>query len=260
MGIQRRGSSDSLNRGTLGHHFLEEFYKDRMSGTSYDEAVKNSKTYMMKYLIMNPEQSHYGEEAKKAIYKFFDAGGFKEFEILAVEQEFTAVLDEVTGASILFKVDLIVRDADGKIGVVDNKFVSRLYELKDLDLMSQLVKYYEALNRLGYPVDWVAYSEYKASASQTWVFLPFPITEARNQRTMEEHRIVANKIIELKSGDLFEWSQGATRIQNSMTCKNCSFRELCVAELNDDDPQLVLDRLYKVKEYNNGPGGTPPPQ
>lgn len=261
--IQSRESSDSLNRGTIGHHFLEEYFKLRLEGMSADTAMLVSKQYMTKYVLLNPEQMTIADEAKEAILRFFDDGGYSEFEILAIEREFQVVIDENTGASILFKVDLIVRDKDGKIGIIDHKFISQLYAPYQLDLMSQLPKYYEALKRLGYPIDWVAYGEYKAGSGPKFVFLPFPLSEASAKRTMEEHRQVANKIIGLKrqaelDKTVFYWSETATRIQNTMICKNCSFKKICVAELKDDHPDLVLDQFYKVKEYDNGPGGTLP--
>jgi hypothetical protein len=241
------------------------YFKDRLSGTDADTAMANSKKYMATYLIMHEDQA-YGEAAKLAILKFYEQGGMREFEILSVEDEFQATLIEDEEGKILFKIDLIVRDRDNKIGVIDHKFISQFYRTDLLSLMSQLPKYLKGLQVNGYTVDWVAYNEFKHSAKQDYKFLPFPITQSRIDRTFYEHAIIAERIIALKQRvedvpiyGLAEWADQAVRVQNTMTCGNCSFKELCIAELDNNEPQMVLDRLYKIKEYDNGPGSTEPP-
>jgi hypothetical protein len=269
LGIQSRDSSDSLNRGLLGHAALDVYFKSLFNGSNFQDAVKDCFTFLSDYMAANPLDLQIAMEAMAAIQVFFAQGGMQEFTILAVEQEWIAPLPD-SDAEILFIVDLIVRDKDGLIGVVDHKFVGQLYYLPATRLMSQLPKYKKGLMARGFQIDWVAYNEFKASSKQDYRFTKIDVSDARADRTYQEHEIVAKRIIdrkrqvvELGTPGLLEWSEDAVRVQNSMTCKNCSMFKICDAELSDPETaQNVLDRFYKIKtrrEKNDGPAEIEPP-
>lgn len=262
LGIQSRDSSDSLNRGLLGHAALDVYFTSLYNGNPVDVAQAACLKFLADAMTENPLNMQIANEALSAIMVFFKQGGMQEFTILAIEQEWTAPLND-EGAEILFIVDLIVRDKDGLIGIIDHKFVSQFYYLPATALMSQLPKYKAGLEARGFQIDWVAYNEFKSSSKQDYRFTKIDVSDARSQRTYQEHSIIARrilarkaKVVELGMPGLAEWSEDAVRIQSgSFGCKNCSMSKICIAELNNDNPQNVLDRFYKKKERreNNGP-------
>lgn len=258
--IQSKTTSDSLLRGTLGHHFLEMYFTDRLNGMDVREAIAASIKYMAMYLIMHPDEP-YGEDAKKAVHEFYKTGGAADWTILAVEHEFKVALPySEEGASILFKVDLIVRDLNGHIGIVDHKFKASFSNPYAYELMSQLPKYMGALQLDGHQVDWVAYMEFKATGKQDFHLDQLDISPARIKHTMHEHSLIADRIIAKKRYvesepeiGLEVWSNHAIRVQNTMICNNCPMKKICVAELNEQDAQGVLDANYQKKVYSDGP-------
>ena len=64
------------------------------------------------------------------------------YEILGVEMEFSLPMED---GEFPFVVDLLIRDAQGRIFVVDHKTAYYLYDDEKTDLMPQIPKYIGAL-------------------------------------------------------------------------------------------------------------------
>lgn len=85
------------------------------------------------------------------------------------------------------------------------------------------------------------------------MWLPVPVSDQRIRNTFREQltiaeRVQARKIHAVESPDgMADWADSAVRVTNKMICNSCSFRALCVAELNDAQPQMVLDSEYTKK-------------
>lgn len=257
--LDRLGSSDALNRGVIGHEILETYF-NALKEQQHDFENAKAKTVQAVYEIMNshPESAVLIGEAFAAIQIFWKRGGLVDKTILAVEKDFEIGIDNI---SVKFVIDLIIRDTDGSIGVIDNKFVKDLYTDRDTELMGQLAKYVGFLRALGFPANWAAYNELrwystKNSTDETqYSFADVDLSDARIANTVREHMEVARRIVERKrvvvengEAGMIEWSNRAPRVMNKMVCNSCPFRSLCVAELNNDNPQMVLDRDYRKKE------------
>lgn len=260
LGITRRyGSSDSLNRGTLGHSVCEVYFKFLMEHPhDMDGAKQAAYMWLGEYMMTHPEDMVIGNEVLDAFQYFIEAGGLAGYQVLAVEKEFLFEVSE--NYHVVFIVDLIVRAPDGTMGVIDNKFVKNLYSDRDTELLTQLPKYMGMLQAMGYDIRWVAYNEFRwyrpkdSTVATRYAFDVVELTTNRIRRTFKEHSIVASRILDLKAlvvdeGEegLAKWSDNAVRTANTMVCNWCPFRNLCVAELNDEQPHLVLDREYMVK-------------
>lgn len=257
--IQRRYTSDSLSRGVLGHLVLQKYFEVAKETRNFDAARTDATALLAQHMLEHPDELTIANEVLAALTNFWDLGGFTGFEILAVEKEFTFEVEE--GYGIPFIIDLIVRAPDGTIGVIDHKFVKNLYSERDTELMGQLAKYVGFLRAMGFPVHWAAYNELRwyqpknAAPTDLYSFALIDLSDSRIKRTFEEHyraskRIIQRKqkVVEQGEQGMAEWSADALRVMNSMTCNWCPFRALCVAELNDESPDLVLDREYKKKE------------
>lgn len=262
LGIKRIRQSEALSKGLLGHEGMDKYFsfqmKAQQEGTwlvsvGPDDAAATA----INYVAMS------GNEHTPVIlhaltwFKEFSRF-FENWEILAVEKEFDLPVTDTL--HIPFIIDLIARDPHGRIVVVDHKFMWDFMSDKDAELQPQLPKYIGGLRALGYPVDYAAYlilrtrDNLKEKSLDTQIlWLPTPVTDERIRNTFREQfviadRVQARKIRAVESPDgMAEWSESAVRVTNKMICNSCSFRALCVAELNDAQPQMVLDSEYTKK-------------
>lgn len=261
--IQRRETSDSLARGTIGHSALEIYFKsmkemqdDNIRTTAvipYDEMVKISKDKVKKFLIEQfLENPTLAAEVQETLTYFFQADPFKGWTILSVEDDYMFEVDETL--QMPYKPDLIAMDLEGKIWLIDHKFVYDFFTARDAELQPQLAKYAFALRKMGKRVDKIGYHSLRyrrikeSTVENRNSLLEFPLSDARATETMREQVFLSRRLQERKQLPLAVASSTAMRAANKMVCNNCSFRSLCLAELNQTNPQLVLDSEYVKRE------------
>lgn len=252
LGIQRVAKSDSLSFGTFMHSILELHFNLFMKGMELSVIRKMVNTFMLEQMgTMTPEQV----KSARTIYDaFIEADPFKGYQILAVEKEFTV---EIAGRfQFQFIIDLIVRDPQGRIVVVDHKTTYDFYQDYTIENMGQLPKYVGALRLLGHDVAYAMYHQLRtrkprkdATHEDLIRLMKVSIPDARIKQTFHEQIIAADRIIARQSGTIEEWNDTALRVNNSMMCKNCSFRNLCQAEQREDPATNVI---YKT-EYMTKP-------
>lgn len=258
--ITRRRVSDALAIGKFGHEALDVFFTYRLEvKDDFEEAKAACFKFVGEQMMLRPLDSEIINTALKAIQFFFEAGGLMEYEILAVEKEFVLQISE--DLEMPFIPDIICRDrSTGLMGVFDNKFTGRFYTDMDMELMPQLPKYLGGLRALGYEIYWVGFNILRTGGAKADTYKErhrleiMDVSDARIRNTFTEQYKASLKIIEIKQkaaanpeSGMYEWSQDALRVQNTMICSRCSFHRLCVAELNEDSPDLVLDSEYMKK-------------
>lgn len=257
MEIQRVATSDALSTGIFGHKILELFFKKMQECGDWFEAVEHTNSVIIPAIVAENGLDANSAKALTAINWFFASEQFSGWKILAVEQEYVVpVADDL---EMPFVVDLIAADKYGDNWLIDNKFVYDFYTMTDAELMPQIPKYMYGLSNLGIKIDKTAYSMYRTRSLKTadvnnmYQFLPFSVTPTRVAQTAIEQFRASGRIQEIKRQDLSVQSQTALRTANKTVCQGCSFRSLCVAELNDWQPNLVLNAEYQAKvrrEFN----------
>lgn len=261
MKIQRIRTSDSLSRGLLGHEALQVFFEVQMraqkAGTwgtevTADDCQAEALGYVMgKY-------SEFSATIINCLVWFTQAHQFDNWDILAVEKEFTLHISE--DLDYPFIIDLIARDPYGDIWVIDNKFIWDFYTDRDVELMPQLPKYIGGLRALDFPVDKVGYSMLRTRTGlknegldTQYKFMEVEVSDARINNTFWEQLEIARRVARAKAvatnevDGLDTWSQSALRVTNKMICNSCAFKRLCVEELNNGQVQFVLDSEYMPK-------------
>jgi hypothetical protein len=241
--------SDSLYRGTKGHAGLQYFFELLREGYGLPEAQSKAAAFVAMEAIERPEVAKELVRCFQAFYKNYPYHGWT---ILEFEREY--VLPVTEELAMPFIPDLIARDMYGDIWLIDNKFVYDFYTARDTELMSQLPKYLMGLRALGIEVDKLGYSMYRyrsqtsQEADKYYKFTPVEFTPERVMQTMTEQVVVSDRIQRIKATlSLEDWSGQAMRTANSMVCTSCGFRSLCVAELNNWQPNLVLNAEYEKK-------------
>lgn len=250
--IQRRATSDSLARGTIGHMFLETYFKamlEMQGSLPYNDRVEFAKACVNKVMIeafmLNPELA---AQAKDAFDWFLKADPFKFWEVISVEEDFMFELSD--DLQFPFKPDLIIKDLEGKVWLIDHKVVYDFYTPRDAELQPQLAKYYFFLRTMGIHIDKVGYHSLRwRSLKENTVenrnsLFGFDMPKDRASNTFREQVAVSKELQRRKALPLAEANVIAYRVANKMVCNNCQFRSICIAEQNNDKPQLVLDSEY----------------
>jgi hypothetical protein len=268
MSIERITTSHSLATGTAGHRVLEVFYEAILElgetaeeqANGWDEAYSRAlKEYE---LIVDEGYDNANNRASLFDVLFHEDWGYfaneymvkNGWQVLAVEQEFSLVYDEATDGKYPFVIDLIMRDNEGKVVVVDHKFVYDFYTSNQTDLQPQIPKYIGALRAMNYPVAYGAYNMLRTrklktpEASSMQYFMPFKPNTERVLNTFMEQIGVAAEIQALKELDVVDQNKRAYRTANKMVCQSCSFKDICSTELVGGNIDLMLKTEYKIRE------------
>lgn len=252
LGLKRIEESDSLTRGNFGHKVLEIYFLALKEGEHPQDARVNAETYITLAIANGDIDPKLGTEVLQCVRYFWEANTFANWKIIGVEYE--AVLNITESLDLPVVIDLIAEDPYGDVWVIDHKFMYDFLTTKEIEVQSQLPKYVGALRALGVKVDRAAYNilryrNVKDSSVETrYRFQEAYLTSAQVQRVFTEQALKAVQLQEFKSRPLSEQAYLAVRALNYRVCNGCGFQSLCVAELNDTQPELVLNSEYKVRE------------
>jgi PD-(D/E)XK nuclease superfamily len=158
LGYRPVSDNETLAFGTLGHAGLEAWWK-----------APQAERLQRALAAVQVEQDPYVRAKIEVLLVGYDARwGAEQLEALAVESEFRAPLvNPATGASsrtwtLAGKFDVIVRDSQGRVMLLDHKFTSEdvgpgSNYLARLRLDGQISVYYAGAKALGYDVQGFIY-------------------------------------------------------------------------------------------------------
>ena len=168
LGLQRLSAQDGMALGSAGHECLEAFYKHILAaGTTRKKqkaAFKGAvKAMHAKYLelVKNGHEDRDDKMPLKELLRWYvELEPFvkDDYLIKGVEQEFLLEYDEETNSRFRFVIDLIVEDPEGKIAIVDHKFLYDFYGSDVAAIQGQVPKYIGALRGLGYKAHYGIYN------------------------------------------------------------------------------------------------------
>jgi CRISPR/Cas system-associated exonuclease Cas4 (RecB family) len=268
LSLERIATSHSLATGTAGHRVLEKFYSTLLEiGSSAEEQLEGwdfaLEAAKAEYDLIVGEGYENANNRAELHSILFDAewGYFTHefmvkngWRVLAVEQEFNLLYNEQTDSRYPFVVDMIMEDKDGKIVVIDHKFVYDFYTPEQTDLQPQIPKYIGALRAMNYPVAYGAYNMLRTrklktpTADSMQYFMILKPNKDRVLNTFMEQLGVAAEIQALKELPIEDQSKRAYRTANKMVCQSCSFRDICSTELMGGNTELMLKTEYKLRE------------
>jgi hypothetical protein len=274
--LARVEASTALGLGTAGHRVLAALYSTVLkAGMSYAKqkaaypgAVKAALSEVDAIYAEGFEDSAKRAPLRLIIEKYLqrepfidndwnpDAEG--QYLIMAVEKEFRLEWDPESHSSYPFVVDLIVKDPDGYMVVVDNKNVYDLYSHEDTDFLQQIPKYIGGLRALGYKIgNYGIYNMLRTRPDTKagrplaeWTrMLTFDIKGARVRQAFEEQVTASVELHELDSLSPEEREQKALRVNNKEICTRlCDFKDLCVEELRGGNTAVLLRVMYEPKK------------
>lgn len=247
LNLEPKVTGLSLSRGIIGHEALAAYYEN-------DRNPKAAHSVITKYLNDSNADGTMLMELKVLLNRYFEYYGNEDFETLAVEKVYEVPVND----DYLYgmRLDLLKRLKDGRIVVVDHKFVYDFYTQDVVDMNAQLPKYIGTVRFNGIRADMgelnqVRYRMKKSGNTDEELFKRTPVTPTNHaiRETMREQFKVSERILERRALPPDERSSESVRTMNQMTCKNCSFLPLCLAELNGTDITNLIAQDYQPNSY-----------
>lgn len=272
LNLERIESSDALSEGKIGHSVLEAFYRFILASDNQHDAMVYGDAAQHAYDVLAESGYKFDPDGKRAdlgqlleIY-FTEREPFVRngWTVLAVEREFDLKWGDAVGESYKFVIDLIARDPDGAVVIIDHKFTGMFDDGELVDLKAQIPLYIGALRGLGLPADYGIYNQLmtkrvigKRTAEAPNGTGPTPEQAHRLQhdrpsperivRTFQEQVGLTREVIVRRMMSVEQADATAYRVGNIMVCRGCSFKQICSAELMGARSDLVLRTQYKTK-------------
>lgn len=254
--LQRVRESSALAMGTAGHAILETFYKSVMEGATFHHALEFASDHAdeLRQQVDIPANRANIFDTLFDIYfpnePFVNEG----YEILGVEKQFNLEYDEENKLQYPFVVDLIVRSPEGKVIIVDHKFVYDFYTYDASIMQPQIPKYIGALRALNYKIDHGMYNMIRTrkmkemDVTNMVQLLDVKPEPQRVVNVFTEQIAVANEIQKIKLLPEELQDAAAYRVANKMVCQSCSFLDICRTELVGGNGKLMIETEYKIRE------------
>lgn len=252
MEIEPLKKSVALRRGTLGHIGLAAFFSSMKKGLPFDKCKKESLSSITAEVASQPtDYLDVMADVTNSLGYFFEARPFDGWKVVAVEEEFSFSVSEDFTIPVI--VDLLIEDPYGDLWNVDNKFLYDFPSGVENDILPQLALYAGVCRANGYPVTRFAYSILRTrkmlepSVENMYRFDEVYLTQARIERTLLEHAIVAEQCYKDKQLPIETCSYLAIRCKQPRICNMCDMSALCLAELSDHQPELVFNNFFKPR-------------
>jgi len=253
--LAKRRKSQALNRGIVGHELMAVFFSSLKNTHDWDYAMESLFDASIKLSSdSDPDRASTASYLVNTIVSSLNY--YKQrilsWEIISVEEAYRVNLGDLgDGITYNFKVDLLVRENGGLIKVIDFKFVYDFYSDEQVDLLPQLPLYVGGLRASGIPVArayymFIRYRNVKELGEGNRFLL-------RHVNPSHSRIIRAFKDI-IQTSEVIEFRRDRVprRMPSTQGCKMCSFKQLCVAELNDVDTSIMRAEDYVTSDYGYG--------
>lgn len=270
LNIEPKNMSLSLSRGNIGHECLALGYEHvRLYGHETWEAARELVTGNVdRYIILQMQgPSHPAKQAnidmlmnlKVLLDRYWTYAENDPWDILAVEQQYTMDLFDQYGYTM--RLDLLVQinagPRKGEIWIVDHKFIYDFYNERVLTSNAQIPKYLATVRAetglviKGGILNELRHRMKKGPMTDEELFRREPLmpnaTKIRN--IMREQIKASEQVIERHNLPVDEAEAMAIRALGTMECKNCSFFDLCMTQLEGNSGKLMIETEFQPNSY-----------
>lgn len=233
--LEALSHSDNLALGNTGHAFMQVFLQAIKDGDTDDQA-KQKATHAILSLPRAARALEICYDWIRLIWPKLD------WRIVKVEVEYRV---SVTDTLVYpFKSDVLV-ETEGKLAIVDHKFIYDFYPREVIDILPQIPKYIGGMRNQGIAVDFGIYNMMRTRVvtDEEKKFSMIP-TYPSNTRIIQSMREQIEGMDRIEKGIPFR-----LRTATKVNCANCQFRELCAADLNGEDTKLMKEVFFKPNTY-----------
>jgi len=255
LAVQPIHYSEPLQRGVLGHEVLAVYYQSLKDGHTHTESVDAANQHLMRYMgAGNSYDLPIVLDIHRILTAYWDIAAQLPWRILHVEEQFDAWLTEEFQFSM--RLDLLIQDmSDGKIKIVDHKFVYDFWQGDDLRLNPQLPKYIGTLRANSIKVDGAILNQLRyrkikePRIDQLFQQTPFEPPNARVVNTMRQQITASQDIVKWRAIPIELREKRALRVLNKMVCRSCPVKNLCMETLDGNSIDYMLAGEYKKRDY-----------
>lgn len=281
MNYTRRTFSVARDRGIIGHHALEIWYKGLRDGRDPDESASESLRYIHDLRVKELKAGEFADAERLealnwlhyVLTMYFERyeDDAKHWEILEVEafhaQEFKGEIDFYLPSRLDVTIYQKAGKFKGETSPLDHKFTADFWNEYKLSLNSQFPLYILALRAARFAnkpkpvVKRVIVNQIRTRIKKIENLTPHDTfkrsfktyTSTRLQNVSENHMKTAVHLAYLKR---LTWEEAQTVIRaalGSMACQYCDFKDLCDVTFDGGDPTEVINATLKKNDYGYPP-------
>lgn len=248
----------SLSRGLAGHKVLETFYRSLKDNSNYDKAVAAGQECLAQMM----QEGYYDLEIlvdiARITERYWTFAKKDNWEILAVEAKHA--IDLTDEYDYTMRIDVLAR-VNGELMPIDHKFVYDFYSLDAVNYMPQLPKYLASLRHAGVHANramlnmlrWRTKKDAMLDEEmfKRIIIAPSPVVLRHHMR---EQIMASREIINHRKLPVEERERVVKRNMSKMNCQNCSYKDLCLAQLwgNPIDVEIQINFKPNDYDYNSG--------
>lgn len=266
--LEPKSVSQPLARGIIGHEAMEAAYHvimeaqqeyeghaiDTPNGVS-DRATQAGVNVILRYMQDTDADKAMLADLITLVTRYFRYYDVNEWMILAIEKAYEIPVNDEWYFGM--RLDLLVREKDGTIALVDHKFVYDFYSDSVLEMNPQMPKYLGTLRFNGIQaskaiLNQIRYRMKKGGNTDEELFKRAVLkpNNAEVRQYMAEQFRISERIMARRDMAPEAQSIEAVRTANQMVCKNCSFQPLCKSEAMGGNIEIMKSLDYKPNSYD----------
>lgn len=243
--------SQALNRGVIGHAMWKVFWENFPQGIEEaKQAIINFASAKLQTGESIPDLVYLMNTMLECIEYYTDT--IKSWTVVEFETTHRVQFQDFEFA---FTPDLVVREANGNLRLIDYKFVYDFYEADMFELLPQIPRYIGGLQLDGVTITkgsyfFLRYRNVKSEGEgNRFAIRNVPVNGPKISNSFRDVIKSAERIAKLKALSLNNWLEETSRTSVKTVCNYCPFKRICVAELNGSDGRAARAMDYQHSTY-----------
>lgn len=249
MDLEPKVQSGPINKGTMIHLILEQYYLAKMDGENEEECQTQAFQPLADAAVMAGADLIELAKLRGLMQAYFDnyADDDDRYEVLAVETKFAIPMGNFALAGT---IDAILRDKeDGSIVPVDHKSSYNFWTDQQLAISGQFVKYLAAMRERGYETDRFMVNQIRTRemkpGNELFKRAFVRPSDTRVKNVLHQHLAVGREIINFREKSL---KDDAIPIFDKFGCSNCSFLTLCDSDNEGAPIDYLIEQEYRKRQ------------
>lgn len=252
---------DPVTKGILGHDMMEEYFKARLAGATYDEAAAVVTAWLGDQITANPTDIVLleGSRLLRHVLAFGAYVDGQPWRVLEVENNETAIIDgdKEFGYTPDLVLEWISGPRRGLPFVLDYKFTGQYWNERQLATVQQMPKYliyYNKKNGTKMRHAGIVMLNTRAAAdakgNQLFLLKWLNISKTKLENIERENEILVKRLEPFFKMDADEYKAQAVRTTDENACKMCWYADdICPMDLNGQDIKSTIKANYEINDY-----------
>jgi hypothetical protein len=261
LSLRPKAWPEPVEKGLFGHDLMEEFFKARLQGMSYDEAASHVTKYLGDRITADSTNLVLLDSSRvlKHVLAFGAYVDNQPWRILDVESNSNWPIDD--DAEFGFTPDLILEWTSGPQRglpfVLDYKFTGQYWNERQINTVQQMIKYLIYYNKIhGTKMRHAGIvmlntrADSNAKGNQLFLLKWLPVTKEKLQNIERENEILVKRLEPFFHMTPDEYKAQAVRTTDELACKTCWYADdICPMDLNGQDITKTVKANYIKNDY-----------